>query len=74
MNLGNINRISNLISNVMADMSRHWNADNLSEEQVTHIVMDCDEQLPYYEANPIAKCIMDIINLHNSAYGNQDQI
>ena len=72
MNLTNIDRISNLVSNVMSNMSRHWNADNLSEEQITHIVMDCDEQLSYYEANPIAQYIIGIINLHNLAYGNQD--
>ena len=71
MNLENINQVSNLVSNVMNEMSKHWNVDNLSEEQVTHIVMDCDGQLSYYEADPIAKCIMNIINLHNSAYGNQ---
>lgn len=72
MNLTNIDRISNLVANVMSNMSRHWNTDNLTEEQVTQIVMDCDDQLPYYEANPIAKYIINIINLHNSAYGNQD--
>lgn len=71
MNLENIDKISNLVTNVMHEMSRHWNSDNLSEEQVTHIVMDCDEQLVYHEANPIAQKIMGIINLHNTAYGNQ---
>lgn len=70
MNLDNIDRISNLVSNVMFNMSKHWNSENLSEEQVTYIVMDCDDQLVYHQANPIAKKIMGIINLHNQIYGN----
>lgn len=70
MNISNIDTISNLVSNVMSKMARHWNADNLSEEQVIYIVKDCDGQLSYNEANSIARCIINLINIHNSIYGN----